>query len=76
VAGVAEVHAGDAVDKFVALDVGYIDAFGGFHEEGSAFFSEEGLVCHADVHVVEDGLAEGFRVVGGWYWHGGVLGAG
>ena len=55
--GVSEVHAGDAVDEGVSFYVGYVDAFGGCHEEGSAFFGEECVVGHADVHMIEDGLS-------------------
>ena len=64
VADVAEAHAGDAVDVAVAFDVGDVDAFGGFHEEGSALFCEDGLIGHAEVHVVDYGLSEGGGIVG------------
>ena len=56
-AGVAEVHAGDAVDVAVAVEVGDVDAGGGGLEEGPALFGEDGVIRHADMHVVEDGLS-------------------
>ena len=52
-----DCQAADEVEIAIAVEVGDVDAVGGGHEEGSALFGEDGVIRHADMHVVEDGLS-------------------
>ena len=63
VAGIAEVHAGYAVDVLPARGVGDVDAVGILHDHRAAVLGKLRGVASADEEVVDGGLAQAGNVV-------------